>query len=91
MIFLIAYDISDDRTRYKVSRLLEGMGERVQESVFECRLPSDKINQVSKALSGLLEKGGNVRIYPLHSECYNNAIGIGDFTKTLAADGYGVF
>ncbi len=91
MIYLISYDISDDRTRYKVSRLLESLGERVQESVFECVVSPKKINYISKKLSGLIVKGGNIRIYPLYNECYNKAIGIGDFIKTLAGEGFGVF
>lgn len=35
---VVAYDIADDRRRERVARILEGYGERVQYSVFECRL-----------------------------------------------------
>lgn len=35
---VVAYDIADDRRRERVSKVLEGYGERVQYSVFECRL-----------------------------------------------------
>ncbi|MGB9861547.1 MAG: CRISPR-associated endonuclease Cas2 [Candidatus Bipolaricaulaceae bacterium] len=35
---VVAYDISDDRRRERVAKILEGYGERVQYSVFECRL-----------------------------------------------------
>lgn len=91
MVFLITYDIPDDKVRFKTSKLLESMGERVQESVFECRFPPDKVIQVSKELAKLIETGGNIRIYPLHRECYDSSIGIGDYTKTIAAQGFGIF
>lgn len=35
---MITYDISDDRIRYRVAKILENHGSRVQYSVFECRL-----------------------------------------------------
>ena len=38
MLYLIAYDISDDARRTKLAELLEGFGQRVQRSVFECDL-----------------------------------------------------
>lgn len=33
--YVLAYDLSDDRRRAKIARLMESMGERVQGSVFE--------------------------------------------------------
>ena len=38
MLYLIAYDISIDARRTKLAELLEGFGQRVQRSVFECDL-----------------------------------------------------
>ncbi len=35
---VVAYDIPDDRRRLKVAKVLEGHGERLQYSLFECRL-----------------------------------------------------
>ena len=35
---MIAFDVSDNRRRYRVVRALRDYGERVQKSVFECRL-----------------------------------------------------
>ena len=37
-LFAVVYDISDNRERYCVDRVLKGYGFRVQKSVFECRL-----------------------------------------------------
>ena len=40
---LVSYDISDDKRRRKVCKILEGYGYRVQYSVFECDLDDKKI------------------------------------------------
>lgn len=37
-LHVIAFDLSSDRRRYRLTRLLEGYGLRVQESVFEAWL-----------------------------------------------------
>ena len=37
-LFAVCYDVSNDRERYRVDKLLKGYGFRVQKSVFECRL-----------------------------------------------------
>lgn len=36
MFYLVCYDISDDRMRYRVVKTLKGVGTRIQKSVFEC-------------------------------------------------------
>ena len=35
---VIAYDIPEDKRRTKVAKALEGYGERMQYSLFECRI-----------------------------------------------------
>ena len=41
---MIAYDISEDRIRYRVAKILENYGTRVQYSVFECKLREQEKN-----------------------------------------------
>lgn len=38
MFVVVSYDIKNDKRRRKVMKLMEGYGERVQYSVFECHL-----------------------------------------------------
>jgi CRISPR-associated protein Cas2 len=38
MFILVCYDVCDSRRLRRVAKLLEGYGQRVQESVFECHL-----------------------------------------------------
>jgi len=36
MFYLVSFDISDDRARYRAVKVLKSYGHRVQKSVFEC-------------------------------------------------------
>ena len=36
MFYLVCYDISDNKARYRVVKALKGFGVRIQKSVFEC-------------------------------------------------------
>ncbi|MHB8579661.1 MAG: CRISPR-associated endonuclease Cas2 [Ignavibacteriaceae bacterium] len=91
MIYIVTYDISDNKQRLKVSAFLEGFGERVLESVFECKMQSKNISKLVKQLANLIDEDGSIRIYPLCSDCYDKAICIGKYTKTIASEGFGVF
>lgn len=42
MLFVICFDITDDRIRYRVVKALKGCGVRVQKSVFECSSMTEK-------------------------------------------------
>ncbi|HQE92098.1 MAG TPA: CRISPR-associated endonuclease Cas2 [Anaerolineae bacterium] len=83
-LYLISYDIPDDKRRLKVMHLLEGYGERVQYSVFEVWADEKQIDHLRRQLarwvkarqgekeSGGAEEGaisGSVRIYPLCAAC----------------------
>lgn len=46
MFILVCYDIADDRRRNRLGRLLEGCGQRVQRSVFECRLRAPELRSL---------------------------------------------
>ena len=69
--FLIAYDLSDDRLRQKVSRRLERDGMRVQESVFEVFVKTDAaFERLRRDLEKLLGDpiAGQLRWYGLNQD-----------------------
>ena len=69
-LWLIAYDIVEDRTRLQVERLLHGLGERVQWSVFEAFLSPEQMRRLQFELSALIDPAAdNVRCYPLCAWC----------------------
>jgi CRISPR-associated protein Cas2 len=66
LFYVVAYDIPDDKRRKKVADLLEGYGKRVQYSVFECVLSSDKYDELRKRLKKTVKLSeDSVRFYPL--------------------------
>ncbi len=63
--FVIAYDLSNNRERNKISKLLEGYGFRVQKSLFEIRADKTTLRRLTRALQQLELTSGFARIYPL--------------------------
>ncbi|MBD2667225.1 CRISPR-associated protein Cas2 [Richelia sinica FACHB-800] len=65
-LYVISYDIPCDKRRKKVADLLEGYGQRVQYSVFECQLSTEKYQNLRRQLRKKLKlEEDNVRFYPL--------------------------
>lgn len=70
MRIVVSYDISDDKRRRKVAKIMEGYGFRVQYSVFECDLEPKKVTELQQRLRPLV-KGQlweSIRFYPLHDD-----------------------
>jgi len=68
-LWLICYDITDDKRRYHVSRLLEGYGERVQLSAFECRLSTRHFAILRQALQNLVSRDDTIHYYSVCRWC----------------------
>lgn len=66
MLCVICYDIPNDRRRLRVARQLEGIGDRVQGSVFECWLSSQALQQLKARLAGIIDPAeDSLRYYAL--------------------------
>lgn len=64
MYFIICYDISNHKRRYRVSKLLQYYGYRVQRSVFEIYIRRDKnLKKLQKQLKALMQKDDSIRFY----------------------------
>lgn len=65
-LHVIAYDTPHDRTRRRLSTILEGYGDRVQDSLFECWLEAGQrealIHRLRRTLNARTDK---LRIYVL--------------------------
>jgi len=57
---VVAYDIRDDRRRDKVAKILEGYGERVQYSVFECRLDRVQYLRLRHRLEEVIDRDADL-------------------------------
>lgn len=72
MLYLISYDIPLDKRRLKVARTLEGAGQRVQRSVFECDLTPAQWGVLHRRLLKLIDVSeDSLRIYRLCGSCVN--------------------
>jgi CRISPR-associated protein Cas2 len=66
MLYLVCYDVVQDRRRNRVSNLLKGYGVRVQKSVFECVLNEDQYDMICRRLSWYIDtEEDQVRLYPM--------------------------
>jgi CRISPR-associated protein Cas2 len=66
-IWLVCYDISDDKRRNRLSSWLLRFGMRVQESVFELTLKDDvQFNRLWRGVESKIATGDSVRAYPIH-------------------------
>lgn len=80
---VIAYDIVNDRRRLKVARILEGHGERVQDSVFECWLDDARTRRVLRRIAALIDPAEDrVRCYTLCGRDQRDIICCGKATPT---------
>lgn len=56
-LYVVAYDIPDDRRRARVAKVLEGYGDRLQYSVFVVVARPAKLVRLRDALAGEVESG----------------------------------
>jgi len=78
MFYAISYDISDDSRRNSVSKILERYGTRVQFSLFECNLDTEKLNELLQKLKEIIKSDeDSLRCYSLCNACIENIRRIG--------------
>lgn len=84
MLYLVSYDIPDDRRRTRLAKTLKDFGDRVQFSVFECILDADLLARMTGRIKAIIaEQEDSIRIYSLCAGCEKAIaiIGQGEVTK----------
>lgn len=77
--YVITYDISDNRRRNKIHKLLCNYAVPVQYSVFEARLKDEDFVLLRHKLTRLLKKGeDSIIFYRQCARCSNDIIRIGN-------------
>jgi len=67
---VVSYDIVEDRIRNRVAKLMKRYGERVQKSVFECRLDDRRFLKMrEQVVKELDQEQDSVRYYLLCERC----------------------
>lgn len=70
MFVVVSYDVVDDRKRTKIAKAMKSYGERVQKSVFECRIDDQQFIKMKKALESIMDMNeDSVRYYFLCKGC----------------------
>lgn len=58
-LYLVTYDIRDDKRLRRIFKLMKGYGEWVQFSVFQCRLSRRRHAELIGLLDGMLKHGSD--------------------------------
>ena len=70
MFVVVSYDVVDDRKRTKIAKAMKSYGERVQKSVFECRIDDRQFIRMKKTLESIMDMNeDSVRFYFLCKGC----------------------
>ncbi len=74
-LWVVSYDIADDKRRNKLAKLLLSYGERVQYSVFEFKLKEKELNSMLKQIAKEIDKeADSVRVYRLCAICQEKKV-----------------
>jgi CRISPR-associated protein Cas2 len=65
MLRVLCYDVSSDRRRRSIARVLEDHASRVQLSVFEARLTSKALLRLVREVEAQLGEGDSLRVYTI--------------------------
>lgn len=96
MMVLITYDVNTEtengkRRLRKVAKQCMNYGQRVQNSVFECKLDNSQLVQVKNILEGIIDKKkDSLRFYVLGNNYKDKVIHIGS-KETYDIDGPLIF
>lgn len=67
--YLLTYDVRDDKRLRCTARKLEGYGERLQQSVFRCRLTTRGLERLRWELSQILAAEDDLLVVRLCPSC----------------------
>ena len=75
---LVAYDIHDEVRLRRVAKLIQGYGDRVQYSVFRCRMTPETRAELLWRLSQITEEEDSLMVVPLCDSCIGDVIQRGE-------------
>lgn len=75
---IVTYDISDDRRRARVAALLSAWGDRIEHSVFECRIGSEDLPDLVTRIEGLIDPDDDaVHMFRQCARCDQDRVQLG--------------
>ena len=91
MLTVFSYDVSQNKRRRKIARLLEDAATRVQYSVFETRMTRTRCAALSQRLASLLGDGDSLRVYVIGDDGERRSHVYGDGAPFESDEGYWLF
>ena len=91
MLTVFTCDLSQDRRRRRVARLLEEAATRVQDSVFEARLTRARTEALSQRVAAELGEGDSLRVYVMSADGEARSRTYGDGPPFESAAAYWLF
>lgn len=91
MLTVFSYDVSQDKRRRKIAKLLEDAATRVQYSVFETRMSEARAAALSQRLASLLGDGDSLRVYVIGHDGERRSHVYGDGAPFESDSGYWLF
>tara|TARA_R110001583_G_scaffold131546_1_gene283302 strand:+ start:4501 stop:4869 length:369 start_codon:yes stop_codon:yes gene_type:complete len=88
MLTVFSYDVSDNKRRRKIARLLEDAATRVQYSVFEVAMGKADANSLGQRIAALLGEGDSLRVYVIGADGRARSRVYGDAAPFESEEGY---
>lgn len=83
-LWIIAYDISNDKTRLKIATLLETYGVRCNYSLFECLITEAQKTKIQNKISKLVKAPtDSILFYYLCNSCLQKREAIGYYPELM--------
>ncbi|GEM_PF-481393 len=76
MRYVIAFDVSDNKVRRRLTKILMGRGHRIQESVFAVTMRSHELKSVARKLEKTLDQKGVIHIFTICGSCAKKSLAI---------------
>jgi CRISPR-associated endonuclease Cas2 len=73
---IVAFDISDDKVRYKMAKFLMSKGIRLQESVFAISIRPQEYNRFVSQAKEIVADKGILHVFHLCSSCEEKSLAI---------------
>jgi len=83
-LYIIAYDISNNKKRNRMADLLSKWGRRINLSVFECVFTKKQLEKTKEKIESLIDNNtDSVKIYFICKNCYSKSSVLGIQEKYL--------
>ncbi len=91
MLTVFSYDVSRNKPRRKIAKILENHATRVQYSVFEARMTEVDANRICHQCASWLEEGDSLRVYVIGHDGERRSRVFGDGAPFESNEGYWLF